>query len=106
MNNKVYVCPLCGYANDKIININNKSYYKIITKVKSPSFLFIWFELSTDNDNIDINGNINSIGFINNIIWHRMKDNIDIIINLIVDNFVIYIILNLNWKETLVVLMK
>ena len=36
------------------------------------------------------NGNANSIGFINNLIWNRMKENINTIINLIVDNFVVY----------------
>lgn len=73
-----------------ILDINNKRYCKIINNVNLQYFLFIGFELCTNNDILDEKGNANSIGFINNLLWNRMKDNIDTIINLIVDNFVIY----------------
>ena len=90
LKNDIFICPFCGYSNDKIIDINNKSYFKIVNNINLPNFLFIGFDLSTNNDNVDEKGNPNSIGFINNIIWNRIKSNIDIIINLSVDNFEVY----------------
>lgn len=90
LKNDIFICPFCGYSNDKIIDINNKSYFKIINNINFHNFLFIGFDLSTNNDNVDEKENPNSIGFINNIIWNRIKSNIDIIINLSVDNFDVY----------------
>ena len=80
----------------KIINKDITNYYKTIIKVEVPFIIFIGFELSNENDlyndgnsNKEEN-NINSEEKLNLICFNRMKDNIQLIKEKIVENFSVY----------------
>ena len=89
IKNETSVCPNCGYYKDKIIDENDKKYYRIVTHVEFPMFLFIGFDFEIGSD-IDSNSNItNSLGKQNFLAFNRLKNNLDLIKNLILDKIVI-----------------
>lgn len=90
IKNENSTCPKCGYYKDKIIDEKNLTYYKIISKVEYPKFLFIGFDFSIGSDIENIEGEVNSIDKQNLLSFNRLKDNLDLIKNLILENILIY----------------
>ena len=96
LKNDACMFPHCGYHDEKIINPNITNYYKTIIKVEVPNIIFIGFELSNENDlynNVNSDNeenNINSVERLNLICFNRMKDNIKIIKDKIVEKFSVY----------------
>ena len=96
LKNDTYTCPHCGYYEEKVINPNITNYYKTIIKVEVPSIIFIGFELANENDLYNVEhsdneeNNINSEEKLNLICFNRMKDNIKIIKDKIVETFSVY----------------
>ena len=90
LKNDVYVCPKCGYLNDKIIDINIKNYYKIVNNISLPNFIFIGFEFCKPEDAYYINGKPKPINLINSLIWDKINSKIETILNILVDEFIVY----------------
>ena len=90
LKNDTKVCPFCGYKDDEIIDEYIKNYYRIIQKIEMPDILFIGFDLSIGNDINNEEGNTNSLAVQNILAFNRLKDNKDLIINLIKDSLFLY----------------
>ena len=89
IKNETTVCPNCGYFEGKILDENNLTHYKIIAKVEYPTFLFISFDFAIGVDHENIYGNSNSISMQNLLAFNRLKDNLNVIKNMILDNIMI-----------------
>ena len=90
LKNENSTCPKCGYYNDKIIDENNLTYYKTISKIEYPKFLFIGFDFAIGSDIENIEGKVNSIEKQNLLSFNRLENNLDLIKNLILENILIY----------------
>ena len=88
LKNTNSVCYKCGYYNEKIIDENLKNYYITITKVLCPHFIMIGFEFSLPEDLYNDKNELNSIERLNLLSFNRLKNNIEIIKNLIVNDFI------------------
>ena len=89
IKNETSVCPKCGYYNEKIIDENDKNYYRIVTNVEFPMFLFIGFDFSIGADIVNNSNITNSLGKQNLLAYNRLKHNLNLIKNLILDKITI-----------------
>ena len=62
----------------------------IVNNISLPNFIILRFDLSSIEDSYDKNGNPKSINLFNNIIWNKINQKIDNIINVITEDFIIY----------------
>ena len=83
LKNENSVCSKCGYFNDKIIDENDKKYFRIITNIDYPLFFFIGFDFSIISDINDKKGMINSLEKQNLLAFDRLKNNLGLIKSLI-----------------------
>ena len=51
MINELATCKICGYENEKIKDINNPTFYRIITEKITPKIIFIVFDLMNEKRN-------------------------------------------------------
>ena len=90
LKNTNSVCYKCGYYKEKIIDENIKNYYISITKVGCPQFIMIGFEFSLPEDLYNENNKLNSLETLNLLAFNRLKSNIEVIKNIIVNEFIVY----------------
>ena len=90
LKNSNSVCFKCGYKEDLLIDENVKNYYTIITKVECPKIIIIGFELSLPEDLYNSKNELNSVEAMNILSFDRLKNNIEIIKTLSVNEFTIY----------------
>ena len=90
LKNTNSVCYKCGYYKEKIIDENIKNYYISITKVECPQFIMIGFEFSLPEDLYNANNKLNSLETLNLLAFNRLKSNIEVIKNIIVNEFIVY----------------
>ena len=50
MINELTTCKICGYENEKIKDINNPAFYRIITEKITPNIIFIVFDLMNESE--------------------------------------------------------
>ena len=91
LKNTNSVCYKCGYYKEKIIDENIKNYYISITKVGCPQFIMIGFEFSLPEDLYNANNKLNSLETLNLLAFNRLKSNIEVIKNIIVNEFIVSI---------------
>jgi hypothetical protein len=90
LKNTNSVCYKCRYYKEKIIDENIKNYYISITKVECPQFIMIGFEFSLPEDLYNENNKLNSFETLNLLAFNRLKSNIEVIKNIIVNEFIVY----------------
>ena len=90
LKNSNSVCFKCGYKEYLIIDENVKNYYTIIIKVECPKIIIIGFEFSLPEDLYNSRNELNSVEAMNILSFDRLKNNIDIIKTLSVNEFTIY----------------
>ena len=90
LKNTNSVCYKCGYFKEKIIDENIKNYYITITKVQCPLFIMIGFEFSLPEDLYNKDNKLNTLETLNLLAFNRLRSNIEIIKNIIVNEFTVY----------------
>ena len=90
LKNTNSVCYNCGYLNGLIIDENIKNYYVTILKVQCPKFILVGFEFSLAEDLYNEQHKLNSLETLNLLSFNRLKNNIELIKNLIINEFTVY----------------
>ena len=50
MTNELTTCKICGYENAKVFDVNNPTFYRIISKKNFPKTIMVVFDLLNEND--------------------------------------------------------